>query len=188
VDPDDILQLDPGEFAADDSSDNYAGLEPAVGFGPVDPSTVPLPNLDANASLLLPVPTDSGAIAPGPSISTTTSTTNFSNPDLDSFFGVNPANTDTTTGTGGAVGDLSPILGSALGTLVGDGLNALQGTVIAPAIAQASLPAQTASAQLAAESQAASASTVTGSITTILLWAAIAYGLVIIFSDVGRRA
>jgi hypothetical protein len=184
VEPEDITQLNPGEFAAGDSSGDYAGLEPESFDGPSDPSTIPVGNLSSSTQILLPVPTPATSFPSGPSVGTTTTTTSFAG-DLDSILGVTPANTDTTSG--GDVGDLDPILGSALGGLLGSGLTALNGLLIAPAVSAAALPGQTASAQLAAESQAASSATVTSSITTIILWGALAYGLVIIFSDAGRR-
>jgi uncharacterized membrane protein YjfL (UPF0719 family) len=58
--------------------------------------------------------------------------------------------------------------------------------VVQPAIAQAALPGETANAQLQAEQQAASAATSTGSITTIILWAAIAFAIVLLVSDVKK--
>lgn len=74
-------------------------------------------------------------------------------------------------------------LGTIFGALLGDGQAAYNAFVITPQ----NIANQTAQAQNAAAAQANSVALDTSSLTTVLLWAAIAFGAVVLFEDVGKK-
>lgn len=70
--------------------------------------------------------------------------------------------------------------GSLIGGLIGTAANDAQNIFGVPAIQQAQLPGLIANAQLATAQQAATAQINASSLTTLIVWAAIAYGIILL--------
>jgi hypothetical protein len=85
--------------------------------------------------------------------------------------------------TGGGVGDFASLLGPVLN----EGFNALNGLVVNPAIAQANQSNQQQALTTQLQATAGQSAISTQSVTTIILWGAIAVALVILVGDVGKR-
>jgi hypothetical protein len=174
-DPLDLLS-DPGAFAASNVLDQPLPQD--------NSSIVNLPSLGSLTNALLPT-----SLLPSSTLDTTMpvydsngNIVGYSSPDatggltdsqISDLTSSQAAQSGINTGTGSGFGSL---FGSLLGTAASD----LQNIIAVPAIQQAQLPGQLAAAQLGIAQQQATAQINTSSFTTILIWAAIAYGIVML--------
>jgi hypothetical protein len=192
VEPDDPIFAGPGLLDSGSNSAGYLGNLPSIGQLTEGSATLPTTALSAPTvapmgqfSLFDPSTwgslTGSGTYSPtGVSAPTSTGSGSYT-PTL--FSSSNPLGSSIPLSTTAAPGINFTSLADNLLT---EGENVLNGLVVGPAIAAANVPAQTAAATLAAETAASNAAISTNSITTILLWAAVAFGIVLVFKHFAK--